>query len=349
MFCLKEITPSPLAMLAQTCSRIGSDGATVQSNSVQEVGSITASGTYVATSSTSTTACPSLVTINSNGAVSSAQNNTITISQDGNMVIPNVTLLPQMQNINFGGQEVLFIPAQNSTDAGQSTTLQLGGQSTKPVQLGGQNAIPIQPLSQGNPIVVQANGQTVQQVPSFIQIPVSTANGQTIYQTIQIGTVPIPVAATPVTASLLPTSTTSQSEGIIAAALADSQVQLKPSKKSQSQQNQKASKAGGDMAMQATQLVQTSSGYMLMSSAAMNESADSLSKLVGSTVTSSPAVSSSPGKQLDYTTLVSVEAVPSGNNATASMGSAQVSTFAQLYSSSLLLQMYFIYNVIHNP
>ena len=333
---MKEITPSPLVMLAQTCSRIGGEGSSahgkVQDMEQSSVASTLISAVPASTassaqqqSSTPTTA-GTVVAINANSVASTAPNNTFTLSQDGNTVsvIPNVTLLPHMQSVNIGGQEALFIPAQNTSETATTTTpLQIGGHSMKPLQLAGQSAIPIQPLAQGNPIVVQPNGQTVQQVPSFIQIPVSTANGQTIYQTIQIGTVPIPVNATPV--SILPTATTStqQSEGIIAAALADSQVQLKPTKKAQTQPARTVN-AGGDVTVQATQLVQTPSGYMLMP-LSNNESGDSPSKIISNSVVASGLpVSVSSGKQPDYATLVSVESISQNNSVVTQVAGNQV-------------------------
>jgi len=298
----QDITPSPLAMLAQTCSRIG--GVPKQSVIVPEVAKIDAStsmtqGSLAITSSTNALSAEMTVNTNSVNSNSVNQNNTITINQEGNTmsIIPNVTLLPQMQTINIGGHEALFIPAQTATEstnnptvlqlAGQAltrsgpstdvnstgTVLQLAGQSTKPLQLSAQNTIPIPSLPTGNPIIIQSNGQTVQQVPSFIQMPVSTANGQTIYQTIQIGTVPIPIN----TGALLQPSSasTQQAEGIIAAALADSQVQLKPSKQTRSaaQKNLKSS-GSGEISAVGSQLVQTSAGYMLVPASSTDESGD---------------------------------------------------------------------------
>ncbi|XP_067928873.1 transcription factor Sp1-like [Watersipora subatra] len=326
---LQEITPSPLAMLAQTCSRIGNDGGAIPSikgPDVEQAVASTAMFTSGSLSSTTTTPCvtgsqstaivtaatPASIAGNSNCPTSSNSTNTFTISQDGGTMslMPNVTLLPHMQSINIGGQEALFIPAQNTGETSTTSPIQVGSQTVKPIQFAGQSAIPIQPLSQGNPIVVQPNGQTVQQVPSFIQIPVSTANGQTIYQTIQIGTVPIPVNTTvnANSVSLLPTAATSsgqQSEGIIAAALADSQVQLKPAKKSTPQESKVASSGDVPIVQQATQFVSTPSGYMLVPIPS-NESSEASAK---ASVVSSASGASASGKSAGFTTLVPVESV----------------------------------------
>lgn len=309
-------------MLAQTCSRIGSDQpannmdisamAGGKSVSVNSDGTVTVSASTDSLMTT-TTASPQQIIVASGvatGSTNSASDSsqpgpTLTISQDGNMsVLSNVTLLPHMQSINIGGQEALFIPAQNAETT--NTPVQLGAQTSRPVQFSGQSAIPIQPLAQGNPIVVQPNGQAVQQVPSFIQIPVSTANGQTIYQTIQIGTVPIPVNTNPV--SIVQTPVT-ESEGIIAAALADSQVQLKPTKKTP----QKIKAATGSATVTAasmpavtevsaagvetTHLVPTSNGYMIIPGTTTEDQ-----------VTVSKALSSHE-KVAEYTTLDAVPTV----------------------------------------
>lgn len=292
-------------MLAQTCSRIGSDTQPANSSvgtsstgadDTETIVSIAAPPEAATTTSVESTqqlvaaAGLSSAVIMSNTITEAINTNaqssqTFTINQEGNgmSVLSNVTLLPHMQSINIGGQEALFIPAQNSSDT-TANPIQLGSQTTRPVQFSGQSALPIQPLSQNNPIVVQSNGQTVQQVPSFIQIPVSTASGQTIYQTIQIGTVPIPVNTNPV--SIVQTSS-SQSEGIIAAALADSQVQLKPTKKPQPKQKvihemttTTTDLSGGDISLPTSvdpsQIIHTSNGYMLIPSS-VNASGDQVS------------------------------------------------------------------------
>ena len=209
-----------------------------------------------------------------------------------------------MQSINIGGQEALFIPAQNATE--NANVVQLGGQTSKPLQLGAASAIPIQPLNQNNPVIVQANGQTVQQVPSFIQIPVSTANGQTIYQTIQIGTVPIPISNTPMQLNANQTNLHS-TKGIIAEALASSQVQLNPSRKA-AQQAATSQAAGANSTetdattIQASQLVPTSNGFVMVPYNSSAEAVTSTHKITNTVTTTS----SSPEKQAELTTLVSV-------------------------------------------
>ena len=318
---LQEITPSPLAMLAQTCSRIGSDqpASSTDPAMIGKAVSVNSDGTVTVSASadslmTTTTASPQQIIVasgvaagsSSSSADSSQPAQTLTISQDGLPVLSNVTLLPHMQSINIGGQEALFIPAQNAETA--PAPVQLGTQTTRPVQFSGQSAIPIQPLAQGNPIVVQPNGQAVQQVPSFIQIPVSTANGQTIYQTIQIGTVPIPVNTNPV--SIVQTPAT-QSEGIIAAALADSQVQLKPTKKTVNKPNTSSTAAAtitatsaqpavtevSTSSVETTHLVPTSNGYMIVPSSGTDEHV-AVTKTIGSVE-----------KAAEYTTLDAVTTV----------------------------------------
>lgn len=301
VFFKQDITPSPLAMLAQTCIKIGSE----PSDAHNEAGK--SATTVVASSSPPTPHLTQMQTATSTAA----------------SVLPNVTLLPQMQSITIGGQEALFIPAQNVIDS--SNAILGGGQSAKPIQLSEATAIPIQPINQSSPVIVQSNGQAIQQVPSFIQIPVSTAGGQTVYQTIQIGTVPLPLS-NPAPIQLPQTGitagTTSTDKGIIAEALASSEVQLKPLKRNhqqlqqqiqvqqaqfQSQQQQSSNQqqimvgesVPTDVAIQASQLVHTSNGVVLMPISASVESA-----------ANKPITILAPSdKSPDFTTLVSVAPV----------------------------------------
>lgn len=303
-------------MLAQTCSKIGSD---------QLVESSQTPAAKVVSSPNVVQARPITITAASSASTTSqVQTSTVSQVSPSVPVLQNVTLLPQMQSINIGGQEALFIPAQNSTE--NSNVVQLGGHTSKPLQLGAASAIPIQPLNQNNPVIVQANGQAVQQVPSFIQIPVSTANGQTIYQTIQIGTVPIPISNTPLQLNTSQSSTQS-TKGIIAEALATSQVQLNPSKKAVQQQtavsqpattSQSTSETDAPV-IQASQLVQTSNGFMVVPYNASTDTSTSPSKTTA-TVTSV----ASPDKQTELATLVSVPSLEAQQHTPVQLSSNQV-------------------------
>lgn len=252
-------------MLAQTCSRIGVEQPVTANQSSQSQYSVKSTTTQmsesdacnISLSGQTSMAAPILLAVSSSPLTTSTVS-TSSVAQAITVDTQNVSLMSQMQSITVGGQEAYFIPAQPNADA---NVVQLSGHA---VQIGKQanqsNLVPVQTLNQSNQVFIQGNGQTVQQIPSFIQIPVSTAGGQTVYQTIQIGTVPIPVAAAPSQPFLHTSLPTSQPSGnIIATALATSQVQLKPGKKSSVPLTSHSFQISPDQ-----HLVHTSNGYVFV-------------------------------------------------------------------------------------
>ncbi|XP_072393637.1 uncharacterized protein [Diabrotica undecimpunctata] len=212
-------TPSPLALLAATCSRIGPT-----------------SGDTPATVTMSTTPTPTNVNIK--GVPMSASPQVVSVpvglpqqlqqqllqqqagaaqlvsaaAAAGQNAALAYNLMQPMQTVTVDGQEALFIPAM-SLAAGAQQPQQLfspgqiirGPSTVIPANI--QNIQNLQNL-QNLPTVQLANGQSVTVRPSIpqmvqfpmqqtipIQVPISTGNGQTVYQTFHI---PVQLAATTV-------------------------------------------------------------------------------------------------------------------------------------------------------
>lgn len=185
-------TPSPLALLAATCSKIGP---TAQEN-VQTV-IMTSTPTPVKSVSVSS---PQVVSVPVSIPQQFSQQ---LLQQQGAQLVTaagqNIAynVMPQMQTVTIDGQEALFIPAMSLA----------GGQQPQQIFSPGQiiRAPSVIPNLQNLQTVQLANGQSVAVRPSLpqvvqfpmqqtipIQVPITSANGQTIYQTVHF---PVQLAA----------------------------------------------------------------------------------------------------------------------------------------------------------
>ncbi|KAK8757761.1 hypothetical protein V5799_004607, partial [Amblyomma americanum] len=225
-----EVQPSPLALLAATCSKIGSptdspaddsgggDGANgdaspakTNSATVLPAG---AAGELVA----QYVQAPTMGVLNPDGTVTPMASPTVkaapqaqqTVFSPGTQLVAQMTpsgqitynAIPQIQNIQIDGQEAIFIPA--SFTGGQQAIQLTGG---APTLLANQGFLRPQGFTQ-NVAIRQGNVVQTLQLPLAhaaapvqqtlpVQVPISTGNGQTVFQTIHVPVQTMQTVATP--------------------------------------------------------------------------------------------------------------------------------------------------------
>ncbi|KAF5273648.1 hypothetical protein FQR65_LT04648 [Abscondita terminalis] len=191
-------TPSPLALLAATCSKIGptsSEPTPTMSNTPTPVKSLPVASPQVVS-----------VPVGIPQQLLQQQGAQI-VSAAGQNLAYNV--MQPMQTVTIDGQEALFIPAMSLAGSQQPQQIFSPGQILRtpnvlPANL--QNIQTVQ-LSNGQSVAVRPSIPQVVQFPAMqqtipVQVPISSANGQTIYQTIhfpvQLATVPNIIQTQPI-------------------------------------------------------------------------------------------------------------------------------------------------------
>ncbi|XP_018333927.1 transcription factor Sp4 isoform X2 [Agrilus planipennis] len=200
-------TPSPLALLAATCSKIGAtSNETVNNTNSIDSTPPTMTSTPNSIKNLPVTGSPQVVSV----PVGIPQQLQQQLLQQQGAQLVNAAAAGQnlaynvmqpMQTVTVDGQEALFIPAMSLTGGQQPQQIFSPSQIIRspgviPTNL--QNIQTVQ-LSNGQSVAVRPSIPQVVQFPTMqqtipVQVPISSSNGQTIYQTIhfpvQLATVP---------------------------------------------------------------------------------------------------------------------------------------------------------------
>ncbi|XP_044751981.1 transcription factor Sp4-like isoform X1 [Coccinella septempunctata] len=176
-------TPSPLALLAATCSKIGPSSQEVQPTVI-----MTSTPTPVKSVSV---ASPQVVSVPVSIPQQFSQH---LLQQQGAQIVTaggqNIAynVMPQMQTVTVDGQEALFIPTMSLAGQQHQQIFSPGQIIRGPGVLPNLQNLQTVQLSNGQSVAVRPSLQQVVQFPMQqtipIQVPISSQNGQTIYQTI---------------------------------------------------------------------------------------------------------------------------------------------------------------------
>ncbi|KAL3283535.1 hypothetical protein HHI36_006674 [Cryptolaemus montrouzieri] len=177
-------TPSPLALLAATCSKIGPLSQEIQPTVIMSSTPTSVKGVSVA--SPQVVSVPVSIPQQFSQHLLQQQGGQL-VSATGQNIAYNV--LPQMQSVTVDGQEALFIPAMSLAGGQQPQQIFSPGQIIRsPNVLPNLQNLQTVQLSNGQSVAVRPSLQQVVQFPMQqtipIQVPISSQNGQTIYQTI---------------------------------------------------------------------------------------------------------------------------------------------------------------------
>lgn len=200
----QESKPSPLALLAATCSKIGpTSSETPPTVTMSTTPSPTVKGVPVAAS-------PQVVSVPV-GLPQQLQQQLL--QQQGAQLVSAATgqnlaynVMQPMQTVTVDGQEALFIPAMSLAGGQQPQQIFSPSQIIRaPGVLPTTNLQTVQ-LSNGQSVAVRPTIPQVVQFPMQqtipIQVPISSGNGQTIYQTIHF---PVQLAATATVPNIIQT------------------------------------------------------------------------------------------------------------------------------------------------
>ncbi|CAG9859612.1 unnamed protein product [Phyllotreta striolata] len=185
-------TPSPLALLAATCSRIGPTSGEPATSTVA-MSTTPTTPTNVNVKSVPVAASPQVVSVPV-GLQQQLQQQLLQQQVSAAAAAQNhlaYNVMQPMQTVTVDGQEALFIPAMSLAGGQQpqqifspsqiirspNTVIPANIQNLQTVQLSNGQSVTVRPSI---PQMVQFPMQ--QTIP--IQVPISTGNGQTVYQTI---------------------------------------------------------------------------------------------------------------------------------------------------------------------